>query len=136
GAHTPTNGVSGGGPASLPSIAQAFLTGLRSRMAECSQDLQQVLQDATQDGLVSREDPSMQHFIDAVEHLNAAQHMATSLATPLAMAEQHVQTFKAALQIAQRDAMDGAVQPSINHSQDTPAQQLTALLHKNKNDAL
>ncbi|CAM9479840.1 unnamed protein product, partial [Ectocarpus sp. 8 AP-2014] len=136
GAHASTNVVSGGGPTPPPSVAQAFLTGLRSRMAECSHDLQQMLQDATQNGLVSTEDPSMQHFIDAVEHLNAAQHMATSLATPLAISEQHVQTFKAALQIAQQNAMDGAAQPPINRAQDTPAQQLTALLNKNKNDAL
>lgn len=80
-------------------------------MAESSQDLQQMLQEATENGLVTAEDPSMQHFIDAVEHLNAAQHMATSLATPLAMAEQQLQTFKAALQIARQNAMDGAARP-------------------------
>ncbi|CAN0033084.1 unnamed protein product, partial [Ectocarpus fasciculatus] len=136
GAPASGSGFSGAQPTPPPSIAQAFLTGLRSRMAECSQDLQHMLQEATENGLVTPEDSLMHHFINAVEHLNAAQHMATSLATPLAMAEQHVQVFKAALKLAQQNTMDGAAQPAVDRSQGTPAQQLTALLEKNKNDAL
>lgn len=87
-----------GGFAGLPpSIAQAFLTGLRSRMAECSEDLQYTLQKAMDEGRLTEGGPAMELFRAAATNLSTAQHMATNLAAPLATAEKCLLEFKAAV---------------------------------------
>lgn len=91
-------------PVQPPSIAQAFLTGLRGRIADCGYELQQTFQDAKS----TADDPAMEHYRLAAEYLEAAQHTATSVSTPLALAEHHYQAFKAAVEKKSRFSMESA----------------------------
>lgn len=91
-----------------PSTAQAFLTGLRVRMTECAEDLKNTLKKARDEGFLNGDDPAMNVFNSAANHLNAGQYIATTIATPLAMAEHFLFQSKATVEQKAQNAMGTA----------------------------
>lgn len=60
--------------------------------------------------MITMDDPAMEHYNIAAEHLNAAHLAATSVAAPLEMAEIHLEAFKAAVNQNARNATEATSQ--------------------------
>lgn len=116
------NGFAGPRP---PSTAQDFLTRLRCSLAECAQDLQQTMQKARDENPLAGDSPAMELFSAAADHLNTAQHMATTLATPLELAEQLLFQFKAAVKQHAHDGIGATSSGFGTSEQEVNAQAST-----------
>lgn len=88
-----------------PSIAQAFLRGLLGRIEERGHELQQTYEDTG----ITEDDPAMERYMLATQHLHVAQQTAISLSAPLAMAEHHLEGFKAAVDNTHENAVETAL---------------------------
>lgn len=107
------SGFHGARPA-VPSTSQAFVTQLLIWTRESLQELQETFQMAVRDGLMNADDPAMEHFRAAADHLTAAQHSTMAVAPPLAKAEQHLAAFRAAVEQARNAS--GAASSAVGES--------------------